>query len=90
MEGYEMYDIDIINTEESYTAEFIKNWCNYQIKNEGEFDFYANEIYISYFDKNVEYKPNPKVYYYIWSDSRNFRHFVSLHRDLNKSPKKVS
>jgi hypothetical protein len=89
MEVMKMYDIDIMDTEESYTAEFIKNWCEYHIKNKSEFECDANYINISYFDISVIYKPNPKVYYYAWSGSRGSIHLASLHRDVNKSPKKV-
>lgn len=84
-----MYSGNIVNVDKSFTGEYIKNWCDYQKENNTEFEYYAATILINYFVGNVQFKPNPKVFYYITRD-KNYKGMIEtyLERDIDKSPKK--
>lgn len=80
--------ITIVNTEESYLGDYIKEWCEYHKKHETEYRLYAEEIIWEYFRNDIEFKPNLKKYYYVYRKS-NKNGFMEVHlkRDLIKSPK---
>lgn len=78
---------NLINTEQSYTAKEIKEWCVQQIKDETENQIGAEEIYWNYW-RNADIKPNSNVYYFV-EYYRDYKGLMTgkLYRDLVKSPR---
>lgn len=83
--------LNIVNKDESYSADYIKKWCVYQIENRMEYLWLAEEIFGMYWGAyaEVQYQPNPAVFYYA-SYERNYKGFMvaRLIRDEEKSPRK--
>jgi hypothetical protein len=82
------YKSKIVDTNESYTGIFILNWCQYHIDSEKlDFKVIANDIYNNYFSKQVHFKPNIIVYYFVSYEIKHGNKLILLRRDNNKSPR---
>ena len=79
-----------VNSERSYLGKDIKAWCMSDTE-----DANALEIKRKYYADDIEFKPSDKVYYV--SIAESYKECGSLnmwgchlHRDLEKSPRKVN
>ncbi|MFF2532317.1 hypothetical protein ACFVS2_25745 [Brevibacillus sp. NPDC058079] len=79
----------IINSSESYSAQYIKEWCEYQVWYKTEHAFEAGEIFDQFWgiDTDCNFTPNPRVFYFVWYE-KNHKGFkeARLERDLEKTP----
>ena len=86
------YNINIFDTEdlETFTGEFIKNWCEHHTKINSDYAYHASELYNKYFYKENQYKPSLKVYYIVDYYRKYNRPMVEawLSMDEVKSPRK--
>lgn len=82
-----------VNSDKSYLGKEIREWC---IKNPE--DDMARDIMNKYYSEYVEFKPSDKVYYFVdyVSVTESYKecgslnmYGCSLHRDLEKSPRKA-